>query len=294
MDIRPAQAGPVATTTVPQNPPTIREFKPDVHGVADVYNSSRWIGNYASGAVVNAATEEVSSIAQSPKLEWKIVSNLWKAETLGPNIKTIGTLASLPATALSLVAAPVVGAVLGITRVASASYNLDNGPLEKDASTAVAREITGTTNGGHPENLTGSLIKQLDELGTRKLEPGQKPFDVPLLSPAFAVVGGALSGAIGGTVGLVAGLGAGAISGGKEVFSAVTSRDMSFGQRLGKIATAPLNLMVGPALAWKSIKEAVPRGLSDGWHYGLVKPVVDTARISSTLGESVIQEAWEK
>ena len=270
-----------------------KEVKPEVESVADAYDSSRSLGNYVSGFVVGAATETLTAAAQSPRLAWKIAENMWKAETIGPNLKTIGTIAAVPGAALSVVAAPVVGAFRGLAMAASHRHE-GAGPLRQDASVGVAHDLAGPASAGEPLTFSGQLAKELDEFGARKLEPGRKPFDVPLLSPVFALTGGALSGAIGGSVGLVAGLVAGAITGAKDVSQAVTSKDMSLQARVGKILTSPLNLVVGPALAWKSVKEAVPRGLEDGWKYGVVKPVKDTMEISATLGKSAIQEAWEK
>jgi hypothetical protein len=142
--------------------------------------------------------------------------------------------------------------------------------------------------------MTGMMVNSLEDLGSRKLAEGEKPHDIPLLSPAFAVVGGALSGVISGSVGLVSGLVAGAITGAKDIASAFTSKGGSVGARIGKIAASPLNLVAGPVLAWKSIKQSVPKGLAEGWNHGPIRPVIDSTRFAAHLGSGVIQEAWEK
>lgn len=270
-----------------------REVKPEAERTADIYNASRACGNYFAGVTLGALTETVASTAQAPRLAWEIAENLWQAETLGPNIKTLGTLAALPGAALSVAIAPLYGAVKGVMRVADQRRD-GEGPLRIDSAIGFARDITSAATDGEPRTMSGMFIEKLEALGARTLEPGAKPYDVPLLSPLFAVAGGAASGVIGGAVGLVAGLAAGVISGCKDMAEAVTSAELDLGARIGKVLTAPLNLVVGPALAWKSIKESVPRGLSDGWRHGPLKPVADTARISTALGLSVIKEAWER
>lgn len=293
MDIRMAGSGPATKTGSPAAPRKELEVKPEAEEVADVYNSSRSIGNYVSGALLGSAAETASSLLQSPRLAWEIVENLWQAETLGPNLKTIGTVAALPLAALSIPGAALYGAVNGVMMVVHHRRDSES-PLTSDTSAAVGREMTTREPGGQAPTMTGKLVENLEELGSRKLEAGAKPFDVPLLSPAFALVGGAVSGVVAGAVGLVAGLAAGAITGAKDVAQAFTGKDLGIGARVGKVVASPLNLVAGPVLAWKSVKEAVPRGLSDGWKHGLIRPLVDTARISASLGTSVIQEAWEK
>lgn len=93
-----------------------------------------------------------------------------------------------------------------------------------------------------------------------------------------------------GVVGLMAGLVAGSITTGKEMARAF-GKD---GKGVGQFVAAPLNLIMGPALAWDGIKESVPRGAEDGWKSGLIKPIVDTARISTKLGAEAIRQAWER
>lgn len=289
------QGGGAAALPPPQTPSAPRErmIKPEKHEVADTYSGSRRLGNYVSGMITGAAVETATATAQSPLLVASAVKNLWKAETIGPNLKTIGMLAALPGTALTVAVSPLVGAVRGVIKARDHRYE-GHDPLAQDTSVQLARELTVPNSPGEPVTFAGSVLKGLDEFGNRKLGEGQKPFDVPLLSPAFAVAGGALSGVIGGAVGLVAGTVAGSIAGGKDIVAAFTAPDLTMGQRAGKVAAAPFNLVVGPVLAWKSVKEAVPRGLSDGWKHGVYRPVADTVRISGTLGMSVIREAWEK
>lgn len=282
-----------ATPAAPAPPRKEFEVKRETEDIADRYDATRAFGNYVSGAVVGAAGETGATILQSPRLAWEIAENLWQAETIGPNLKLIGTVLAVPAALLSIPVAPLYGAFNGISAARHSRHDRET-PLVPDTSAGVAREMTAPKPDGEARTMTGKLVAGLEELGSKKLEPGDKPYDVPILSPIFAVVAGVASGIVGGSVGLVAGVVAGAITGVKDIRDAFTADGISFGSRVGKVVASPLNLVVGPVLAWKSVKEAVPRGLVDGWNHGLVKPLVDTARISASLGAGVIQQAWEK
>jgi len=292
-------------TGTPQNPGPPRpprkelEVKPDLDNIADRYNGSRVTGNYISGMTLGAAKETIATAVQSPRLAWEIAENLWQAETIGPNLKILGTLAAIPAAALSIPAGPFYGAFKGFTTVSDAMRQRPEGrdPLRPDTSAAFAQSVfpgDGLENTG-PTTMTGQLCQSLERLGEAKLAEGEKPVDVPLLSPAFAVVGGVVSGVISGCAGLVAGLVAGTITCAKEMAGAVTQDGLSVGGRIGKFVAAPLNVVAMPlALAWNGVKEALPRGLVDGWKHGPIKPVVDTAKASAGLAVGVVKEAWER
>lgn len=282
--------------STPQTKAPAKEYRPkdEQEHITDRYNVSRTTANIISGAMVRGATETASSVLQSPVLAAEIVENLWQAETIGPNLKILGTLAALPAAALSIPVAPFYGAVVG--GIAGAEARKESG-LRQDANTNVASSLFINKTDEHSEtgSMSGKLIQSLEKLGAEKLEVGEKPFDIPLLTPLFSVTGGLVSGAISGVVGLVAGLVAGAVTTGKEMVGAFTGSDKSMGERVGQFVAAPLHTVVmGPALAWSGIKEATPRGFKDGWNHGPFKPVIDTTKASVALASDAIQKAWER
>lgn len=260
---------------------------------ADRYEGSRKFGNGVAGLVTGATLETFDAAIKSPKLAWEVVENLWQAETIGPNLKVLGTLAAVPGAALSVVAAPFYGAFMGAT-LALESGRAGENVLPKDAA---AEYTYRRFESGSEDSMSMSTRFQqgLEELGSRKLEPGEKPRDVPLLSPIFSVVGGVVSAGISGVVGLVAGTAAGLLTTAKEVVGGVFGKDQSLGKRVGRIAAAPLHTVAIPyGLVKEGLKESVPRGFADGWKHGPVKPVVDTAKASATLAGTVLKEAWER
>ena len=138
--------------------------------------------------------------------------------------------------------------------------------------------------------MTGAMVNSLensDPRSSRRAKP-----TACILSPVFAVAGGVLSGAVSGAVGLVSGLVAGAITGAKDVASAFTNKQAGLGTRIGKIAAAPLNLVAGPALAWKSLKRAVPQGLQDGWNHGPLRPIVNSTKLARIRSLGRRRRTW--
>lgn len=258
--------------------------KDNHHHVADRFEDSRELGNAVGGLVTGAALETGTAILRSPRLSWEIAENLWQAETLGPNIKLLGTLAALPGAALNIAAAPFVGGFTG-ARMAGKANRSSQDVLPKDA----APEYTDRRLNADHKSMTASLIDSLEELGAKKLEPGEKKFDIPLLSPVFSIVGGVVSGGITGVVGLVAGLGAGLLTTAKEAIAGAKEG------KLGRVAASPLHTVAIPyGLVKEGLKESVPRGFADGWKHGPLKPVIDTAKASAGLAGSVLKEAWER
>ena len=260
--------------------------KDEQHHIADRFEDSREFGNAAGGLVTGATMETLTSAIGSPRLSWEIAENLWQAETLGPNIKFLGTLAAVPAAALNIVISPFVGGFKG-ARLAGKAGRETEDVLPKDA----APEYTNKRFNGDKDDksLVANWIDSLEELGSKKLEKDEKKFDIPLLSPVFSIIGGVVSGGISGVVGLVAGLGAGMLTTAKEAWAGVKTG------KIGRVLASPLHTVAIPyGLVKEGLKESVPRGFADGWKHGPFKPIVETAKSSAGLAGSVLKEAWER
>lgn len=261
--------------------------KRELDHIADRFEDSREFGNQVAGLVTGAALETGTALLRSPRLSWEIAENLWQADTLGPNIKFLGTLAAIPGAALNVAIAPFYGGFKGATLAGRASRATED-VLPKDAAPEYTdRRFNGDRDDS--KSLTARWIEDLEELGAKKREPGEKKFDVPLLSPVFSVVGGVVSGGITGIVGLVAGLGAGLLTSAKEAVEGVKTGSIS------RVVFSPLHTVAVPyGLVKEGLKESVPRGFADGWKHGPLKPIVDTARASAVQAGSVLKEAWER
>lgn len=275
-------------TPPPRTPRETSQIKSDQYDTVDVYQTSRTLGNGLAGLVTGAALDTFDATVQAPKLAWELAENLWQAETLGPNLKFLGTVAALTgaASAASIVAAPFHGGFKGADLAADEGFKSSE-LLRVDSAIPYADAIVS----GKPEgrSLSNRWQSSLEELGDRKLEPGEKPFDVPVLSPVFSVVGGVVSAGISGTVGLVAGTAAGLLTTGKEALEGVRHGEV------GRVLTAPLHTIAIPyGLVKEGLIESVPRGFSDGWKHGALRPIVETAKASTVLASEVLKEAWER
>ena len=168
----PAPKPPQLPQGEPPKPPTIKEEYSDQ---AELYSVSRSIGNKVSGAFTGVAGHLVGNVAQLPSMVGSTYSNLWRAETIGPYAKFVGSivaLAGIPMVAAgALIATPFMG-------VAEAFQDEQNGPLVQDTTASVADRITSAEGG--PRTLVGKAIENMKEFGDKKLAPGEEPWDIPL------------------------------------------------------------------------------------------------------------------
>lgn len=286
------KAAPKATSEAKakEQAPKEYELKSDMYDVADRYNDSRRAANTLTGFAVGAFTGAVDGVVKAPVVAYEIIENVIQAETIGPNLKVIATLASPLGGALSAVASPFVQAFTDASAMRRAGNDVD-GPLTANGSNGYADAKFAPESRG----FSSEMIQRLEELGAKKLGEGEKPYDVPILSPVFSIVGGVVSGAISGVTGLIGGLAAGLLTTGKEAAGALFGSNQTIGQRVGRLAASPLHTVAIPyGLVKEGLKESVPRGFVDGWKHGPVKPVVDSAKASVQLAAGVLKEAWER
>ena len=281
----------------PQNPgqgqgekPVEYAIKQDMYDVADRFSDSRDFANSVTGFAVGAVSGALDGVVKAPFVAWEIAENVIQAETIGPNLKVLGTIAAPIGGALSAIASPVVQAFRDAGAMGRSGYD-ENSPLSVNGSNGYADKKFSAES----PSFSSGIMKDLEAFGDKKLEDGEKPYDVPILSPIFSVVGGVVSGAISGVTGLVGGLAAGLLTTTKEIGGAIFGSNQTIGKRVGRMAAAPLHSVAIPyGLVKEGLKESVPRGFVDGWKHGPIKPVVDTAKASAKLAAGVLKEAWER
>ncbi len=286
------RVAPQATSEVKtkEQAPKEYELKSDMYDVADRYNDSRRAANTLTGFAVGAFSGAVDGVVKAPVVAYEIIENVIQAETIGPNLKVLASLAAPIGGALSAIASPIAQAFTDAAAMRRAG-NSAEGPLTANGSNGYADKKFDAESRG----FSSQLIHRLEELGAEKLGEGEKPYDVPILSPVFSIVGGVVSGAISGVAGLMGGLAAGLLTTGKEAAGALFGSNQTIGQRVGRLAAAPLHTVAIPyGLVKEGLKESVPRGFVDGWKHGPVKPIVDTAKASAQLAAGVLKEAWER
>lgn len=191
-------------------------------------------------------------------------SNLWKAETIGPNLKIIGSAFVLPVVGVvAAIAAPVslvAGIVFGVGEVDSSK------PREFTVGEAGVQGYGKTRTGW--EKATASLKEGLQELGNENLAPGEKPFDIPLIKTVKTIAVGVAAAAVGGVAGAVCAV----VSAGRQIGGGVVK------------AFADKNLNIPGKLI--AAAGAVVGGAVQGATYGLASGV-------SILGKG-FSETWKQ
>ena len=161
--------------------------------------SANYLGSSLSGGVggLGAYTSTVLQAAAGDAAS--MVGNLWKAETIGPNLKVLGTLAAVPVVAVGAAVALPVCAVAGLVHGARAV----DGSRPREL-TIGAGAVQGFQKTRHSfQEFAANNVRELGEFGSRKLKEGEKPFDIPLLKTAKTLAMGAAAAAVGGVAGAI-------------------------------------------------------------------------------------------
>jgi hypothetical protein len=192
----------LSSNQTPGGPGGPEQPKPEQTMVERIVDKTYLGANYTasgiSGTIGGLGAYGRSVLPATVKATGSFYKNFIKAETIGPNIKILG----------SLVAGPlfVAGAVLGLP--ISAGVGLYQGADEVDSSKPRQFTIGAAGVAGYKETregwteLTDSAIKSFEEMGNDKLAEGEKPFDIPLIKTVKTVAVGAAAAAIGGVAGV--------------------------------------------------------------------------------------------
>lgn len=152
-----------------------------------------------SGTVGGLGGYARSVVPSTLKAAAAIVPNLWKAETIGPNLKILGTVAALPAVAAGAVVGLPVSLVAGLYHGAS---EVDSSKPRQFTIGPALREGYGDVKGGW-EKMTEGIQKGMTDFAAEKLGEGEKPLDIPIIKTGKALAMGVAGAAIGGVAGLV-------------------------------------------------------------------------------------------
>ena len=163
------------------------------------YLTANFTASTLSGGVAGLGAYARSAAPSTLQATGSLYKNLWKAETIGPNLKIIG----------SVVAAPlmVAGAIIGLP--VSLVAGMYQGGDEVDSSKprqftigAATKEGYTKTKGGW-ESLTKSAVESFTDMGNEKLAEGEKPVDIPIIKSVKALAMGVTAAAVGGIAGAV-------------------------------------------------------------------------------------------
>lgn len=205
--------------------------------VDNTYLSANYAASGLSGTVSGAASWVTKGAPETVKIAGSALKNLWKAETIGPTIKTLGMVAAAPLiAAVGLIALPVaagMGLFQGVGEV-------DN-KIPRQFTVSQATKEAYTEVGNSLSEFGKETRESLAEFGNEKLEPGEKPFDIPLFKLAKTVVMGAAGAAIGGIAGLVSGAASMVTESAKGVVKSMTASELNIGEKVFSAGTSVLS-----------------------------------------------------
>ena len=182
---KPAAAAASAAPQTERPPVYAETIQDDFRVQADIYDTSRTVGNKLSGAVTGIAGHVGGNAALVLPAVGETYKNLWKAETIGKYAKGVGSIIALAG--IPIVAA---GALIASPFQGIAEAFKDESPRDKrlvqDTSGKVAERITSKEDG--PATILGRSIESMREFGNEKLAPGEEPWDIPIDKIAHVMV----------------------------------------------------------------------------------------------------------
>lgn len=189
-------------------------------------------------------------------------TNLWKAETIGPNLKVVG----------SLVAAPVLALAAGLALPVSLISGVLHGVRAVDSSKPREFTVSAAAAAGYGETRASwkdgekDLTDDFSRFGNKKLGPNEKPYDIPvgrLPRAAAAAVGGA---ALGVGVGCVSAVVSGAREAGNGVRRAVTAPDLGIaGKAVAAVDAVGGGVVQGVTYGVSGAFSVLGKGVSETW-----------------------------
>lgn len=188
---------------VPFRPALLASGEPSKSMVERIVDNTVLSANYLasglSGGVAGTGAYGRSVVGASASTVASAYTNFLKAETIGPNLKIIGSLLLAPAVVLAAAVALPVSIGAGIYQGAK---QVDSSkPREFTVGDAAVQGYQKTREGW--QEATKSLKESLDDLGNEKLDPGEKPVDIPLIKTAKTLAVGVASVALGGVAGVM-------------------------------------------------------------------------------------------
>lgn len=307
----PPQGAAAAGTSAP-----VERVKDEYEPQAAIHDAGRTAGNRVSAAFTGVVGHVAGNTCLVPGTVVETYRNLWRAETIGPYAKTIGSMVALAGIPLVAGGALLASPFLGVAEAFRENGERDSSPLVQRDTNEVAGRITGS--GDEPHLLLGKAIREMREFGDKKLAPGEEPWDIPL----DKIFKGALDGLNFLMVRVPVTVAKAAYRGGKAAYragktAAVESAKFAktYGPKLAMAAVAGITstLIAGPAglvigmgvsavLAARDIKHAITDkdrslgsrlgGVAKTLAYLPVGPVMAGISIKEDFGRSFV-EGWE-
>ncbi len=224
--------------------------------------SANYLGSGLSGAAGGLGGFASEAVQATVGTTASAITNLLKTETVGPNLKILGTLAAAPLVAASAAIALPICAVAGLVHGARTVDR--TAPRELTIGQAAVNGFQKTRQ-SFQETVSG-LRDDFRDLGARKLEPGEKPIDIPLIKTAKTLAMGVAAAAVGGVTGAVCAV----IGTARQVATGVAQalRDETLnlpGKMIAGTGAVLGGTIQGVAFGTGSAVSILGRGLSETW-----------------------------
>lgn len=205
----------------------------DVNGMVDrIIDRTSVSINYAAsglaGAITGAGAWVTNGLPGAVKATGSTLAGLWNTEKYGGVLKTVAMAGTLiGGVAGAVLALPVsigMGAWQGAGEVKTdPPRQLNVGAAAKEGYKEVGESLT---------EFTEEIREDMREFGKYKLEPGEKPIEIPLIKTGATILAG-VAGAVVGTAGAVVSGVAGAGSEfARGVGGAVTNKELNVGEKV--------------------------------------------------------------
>jgi hypothetical protein len=294
---------------------TVERVKDDFSTQADIYNASRNVGNQVSEAFTGVVGHVSGNVGLVLPTVGETYRNLWRAETIGPYAKTVGSIVALAGIPLVAGGALIASPFLGVAE-AFKDDNYSSDPLVNNTTADVSKRITSNEDGSNI--LLGKAIENMQEFGDKKLAPGEEPWDIPINK----IFKGALEGLNFLMVKVPVQVGKAIYRGGKATYKAGKTAAVEsakavkkYGPKLAMAAAAGVTstLIAGPAglaigvgisavMAARDVKDAIfdkdrsfgsrVGGIAQTLAYIPVGPVMAGMSVKENFGRS-FAEGWE-
>lgn len=164
------------TNTTPAPTETVERVKDEYLDQADVYNISRNAGNEVSEAFTGVLGHVGGNTGLILPTITETYRNLWRAETIGPYAKTLGSVVALAGIPLVAGGALVASPFMGVAEAFNDKHS--DAPIVSGSTADVADSISSKEDGA--DTLLGMAIENMQEFGDKKLAPGEEPWDIPV------------------------------------------------------------------------------------------------------------------
>ncbi len=243
------------------------------------YLTANFTASTLSGGVAGLGAYARSAAPSTLKATGSLYKNLWKAETIGPNLKIIGSVAAAPL----MLAGAVIG--LPVSLVAGMYQGGDEVQANKPRQFtigAAAQEGYTKTKGGW-ESLSKSAIESFTDMGNEKLAAGEKPVDIPIIKSVKALAIGVTAAAVGGIAGVVSMVVSAGRQIGAGVVDSLTDSSLGLGGKLLGTAGAVVGGAVhGVVYGAGTFASVTGQGFSETWKKDSV----------AQGGSKVFRQAW--